>query len=234
MQVNEGQTIVGSGQGTTRVDILHSKHPDILNAISVLTKGSKEAGIAFRQNEPFTLIKPSGKPIGGKAGDYILVFKVPEGITINNALIASIKKDGIPSKDYWISIIDAGILHSSYSLEPESENLIGRSHSTDLSYDEPCEVYKGAGLKQKALIPKPNQTEVRSLESEQSGKNQTVDSNELVLLDVKGNPYPKYAHQFVEQFKPDPSDSRSSKLFDQVRQKYKVSLQSNDKANLSL
>ena len=224
MQIDEGQKVGSRISAATTVDVLHAKHPDILNAVSVLTRGSKkeEGGIAFRQSEPFTLIKPSGKPIGGKAGDYILVFKVPEGITINNDLIASVKKNSIPSKDYWISIIDAGILHSSYSLEPESDNLIGKSHSIGLSYDKPHEVYKGAGLKQKALIPKPNQTEVRSLESEQSGKNQTVDSNELVLLDVKGNPYPKYAHQFVEQFKPDPSDTRSANLFEQVKQKYNL------------
>ena len=222
MQVNEGQAIVGSGQDTTKVDVLHSKHPDVLNAISVLTKGSKEPGTAFRQSEPFTLVKPSGGKIGGKTGDYILVFKVPDGVVLNNDLITSVRNNGIPSKDYWISIIDAGILHSSYSLEPESENLIGTSNPTGLGYDEPHEVFKGAGLKQKALIPKPNQMEVRSLESEQSGENQTVDSNELVLLDVKGNPYPKYAHQFLEQFKPDPSDSRSAKLFEQVKQKYNL------------
>ncbi len=222
MQINESQAIVGASQGTTKVDVLHSKHPDVLNAISVLTKGSKEPGITFRQSEPFTLVKPSGGKLGGKAGDYILVFKVPNGVDVNNDLITAIKKHSIPSKDYWISIIDAGVFHNSYSLEPESENLIGDSHSTGLSYDEPHTAYKGAGLRQKALIPKPNQTEVRSLESEKTGKNQTVDSNELVLLDIQGNPYPKYAHQFLEQFKPNPSDARSAKFFGQVKEKYNL------------
>ena len=222
MQVNESQTIVGSGQGTTKVDVLHSKHTDVLNAISILTKGSKEPGTAFRQSEPFTLVKPSGEKIGGKAGDYILVFKVPDGVILNNDLITSIKQNGIPSKDYWISIIDAGILHNSYSLQSESENLIGTSHLTGLSYDEPYTVYKGAGLEQKALIPRSNQTELRSLESEQAGKNQTVKPHQLVLLDIAGNPYPKNADQFLAQFKPNPSDARSVKLFGQVKQKYNL------------
>ena len=220
MQINESQKIVGSNQGTTKVDVLHANHPDVLNAISVLTKGSKEPGTAFRQSEPFTLVKPSGEKIGGKAGDYILVFKVPTGIVLNNDLITSIKQNGIPSKDYWISIIDAGILHNSYSLQSESENLIGTSHLTGLNYDEPYTVYKGAGLEQKALIPRPSQTELRSLESEQAGKNQIVKPHQIVLLDIAGNPYPKNADQFVAQFKPNPSDARSAKLFEQVKQDY--------------
>ena len=107
-------------------------------------------------------------------------------------------------------------------IEGKSLSEIGTAHPTGLSYDEPYTVYKGAGLEQKALIPKPNQTELRSLESEQAGKNQTVKPHQLVLLDIAGNPYPKNADQFLAQFKPNLSDTRSTKLFEQVKQKYNL------------
>lgn len=199
------------------LDVLHSKHPDIVNATSVLTVGSDKPGFAFRQSEPFELKKTSGARLGGKAGDYILVFKTPEDIEPTPELIQRIIKDGIPSKDYWISIIDGDIMHESYSLLPESEQVIGDS---GLSFGVRHNVFKAAGLKQKAYIPNQFQGEVRSLESELSGVNQSVDPNELVLIDIEGNPYPKWVTQFVKQYKPDPSDPRSVELFEQVRNRY--------------
>lgn len=208
-----------SGEQSLEVDVLHSKHPDVVNAVTVLTRGSSDPGVAFRQGDTFTLKKPNGKEIGGKAGDYILVFKVPDGVAITPQLIDKVKQNGIPSKEYWISIIDGGILNFSYSTQPLSENIIG---AQGLTYDEPHAVYKAAGLKQKALIPSERQTQLRSLESEQTGSTQSVDSNELVLLDIQGNPYPKWANQFVAQFKADPSDPRSGELFERVRVKYGV------------
>jgi hypothetical protein len=201
------------------VDVLHARHPAVLDAVSVLTRGSAEAGAAFRQSDEFLLRKPGGKEIGGKAGDYILVFKVPEGITISPELIEQIKQNGIPSKDYWVSIIDGAILNFSYSTKPLCDEVIG---AAGLSYGEQHLVYKAAGLKQKALIPSERQTQLRSLESDQAGGTQSIDDNELVLLDIQGNPYPKWASQFVTQFKPDPGDFRSEALFEQVHARYKV------------
>jgi hypothetical protein len=206
-------------QPEPEIDILDKNHPAVADAISVLTQGSFDPGLAFRQPEDFTLEKPSGKTIGGKAGDYLLVFKVPEGVELNTDLIDKIKEGGTPSKDYWISIIDAGILHFSYSTATQSEELIGRK---GLSYGEGHNVYKAAGLKQKAFIPADNQTKLRSLESAQANDLQNVDPDELVLLDIGGNPYPKNAAQFVKQFKPDPADSHSEVLFARVREKYGV------------
>ena len=204
---------------TSRVDVLHSQHPDVLNAVSVLTRGSPDPASAFRQSEDFVLKKPNHTEIGGKAGDYILIFKVPDDVKINSELIAQIKQNGIPSKDYWVSIIDGAILNFSYSTRPLSEDVIGKD---GLPYDQENLVYKAAGLKQKALIPSAQQTELKSLESIQAGTTQSVDANELVLLDIQGNPYPKWASQFVTQFKPDPSDPRSVALFEQVEAKYGV------------
>lgn len=217
LYLQEIAKIVNTQFRISTLDVLHCKHPDIVNAPSVLTIGSKKAGYAFRQSEPFEVKKPNGSSLGGKAGDYVLVFKVPEGIEATPELIQSIIKDGIPSKDYWVSIIDGDILHDSYSISPESEETIGGS---GLTYGERHSVYKAAGVKQKAYIPNQFQGEVRSLESERTGTTQSVDPNELVLLDVEGNPYPKWVTQFVQQYKPDPSDPRSAELFEQVRSRY--------------
>jgi hypothetical protein len=217
LYLQEVAKLVNTQFRISTLDVLHSQHPDIVNAPSVLTVGSKKAGYAFRQSEPFEIKKPSGSSLGGRAGDYVLVFKVPEGEEVSSELIQSIIKDGIPSNDYWISIINGDIMHNSYSLSPESEQTIGDS---GLSFGERHSVYKAAGLKQKAYIPNQFQREVRSLESAHTGTNQSVDPNELVLIDVEGNPYPKWVTQFVEQYKPDPSDPRSVELFEQVRTRY--------------
>ena len=201
------------------IDVLHRNHPDVLNATSVLTVGSSKPGTAFRQENEFELIKPNGKTIAGKSGDYVLVFKVPDGIELNSELIESIKENGIPSKDYWISIIDADIFHQSYSTEPVSPNLIG---AEGLSFHQAHQVYKASGLEQKAFIPKEKQTKLTSLESAQANTYQDVDDNELVMLDVEGNPYPKWASQFLTQFKPDPSNPESVKLFESVKIHYGI------------
>ena len=104
---------------------------------------------------------------------------------------------------------------------PRTSEERPRTSEERLAYNEAHAVYKAAGLKQKAHIPSKRQGEVRSLESERTGTNQSVDPNELVLIDVEGNPYPKWASQFVTQFKPDPEDVRSEGFFNQVQARYR-------------
>ncbi len=197
-------------------ETLHRNHPYILKAITVLTKGSSSPSVAFRQKKAFTLRNTKGELLSGKAGSYLLIHKVPTGVAVTNELVQKLLKEGIPSKDYWVNIVDGQIMHNSYSFKPESNELIGHAPKKP-GFNQPTNVYKAADLKQKALIPQPNQTKLTSLEGLQ-----TIKPHQLVLLDVEGNPYPKNADQLLDQYKPDPTDARSQAFFEQVRQKYNL------------